>query len=88
MDVDKEDTIKNCFEVLKKDKITIDLLVNNAGIVSDNIYQDPTQIENEEMLQVFQTNVGGVLSVTNILFPLFNEKKKTIVINMSSISAR
>jgi len=62
---------------------TIDLLVNNAGILKDNLL---CSIEDEDWLSIIDTNFGGVIRVSDYFFSNLNKSFNPVVINMGSIS--
>ncbi|KAI8983840.1 4-dihydrotrisporin dehydrogenase [Pilobolus umbonatus] len=88
LDVNKEPTIKAAAEEISKlAPEGIDILINNAGIASED--RQRTGLNTEEYLKLFETNVCGVADVTQALAPLLlrnnsNEKNRKIV-NISSL---
>jgi 3-oxoacyl-[acyl-carrier protein] reductase len=63
----------------------IDVLVNNAGVVRDNVL---TGMSDEELADVLDTNVGGVFNVTRAVAPFMVSKRSGVIINLSSVSAQ
>lgn len=61
----------------------LDVLVNNAGITG-GFPQEPTQASPEQLQQVVDTNVIGVLRVTNALLPLLRQAPSPRIVNVSS----
>jgi NAD(P)-dependent dehydrogenase (short-subunit alcohol dehydrogenase family) len=61
----------------------LDVLVNNAG-VSGGPAQLATELTIEGMRTVVETNVFGVVRVTNALLPLLRESAHPRIVNMSS----
>lgn len=61
----------------------LDVLVNNAG-VSGRIGIAPSEADIDEMQAVFDTNVFGVIRVTNAMLPLLLHSPKGRIVNMSS----
>eukprot|EP01091_Cochliopodium_minus_P013903 TRINITY_DN459_c0_g1_i1.p1 TRINITY_DN459_c0_g1~~TRINITY_DN459_c0_g1_i1.p1 ORF type:complete len:251 (-),score=67.55 TRINITY_DN459_c0_g1_i1:82-807(-) len=84
LDVSNLETVKKGFEIVKNTISSLDLLINNAGIAGTNFKDSLVDLKNSEFLDVFNTNVIGVLNVTNTFFPLFNKESKTLVINVST----
>eukprot|EP01091_Cochliopodium_minus_P013904 TRINITY_DN459_c0_g1_i3.p1 TRINITY_DN459_c0_g1~~TRINITY_DN459_c0_g1_i3.p1 ORF type:complete len:252 (-),score=72.89 TRINITY_DN459_c0_g1_i3:34-762(-) len=84
LDVSNLETVKKGFEIVKNTISSLDLLINNAGIAGTNFKDSLVDLKNSEFLDVFNTNVIGVLNVTNTFFPLFNKESKTLIINISS----
>jgi 3-oxoacyl-[acyl-carrier protein] reductase len=62
----------------------IDVLVNNAGIVRDNILG---MLEDEDIRAVLDTNVGGVFNVTRAVVRHMISKRSGRIVNLSSVSA-
>eukprot|EP01091_Cochliopodium_minus_P014966 TRINITY_DN5203_c0_g1_i1.p1 TRINITY_DN5203_c0_g1~~TRINITY_DN5203_c0_g1_i1.p1 ORF type:complete len:248 (+),score=52.99 TRINITY_DN5203_c0_g1_i1:49-792(+) len=85
VEVSDLESVKKAFDIVKKHTNSIDLLINNAGIIGTNVNSSILDLKNSEYLEIFNTNVIGVINVTNTFFPLFNKESKTLVINVSSI---
>jgi NAD(P)-dependent dehydrogenase (short-subunit alcohol dehydrogenase family) len=78
LDVSDDDSIEAAAANIKADFGRIDVLVNNAGIVI------PDPITRESLRKVFDTNVFGVLLLTNAVTPLLKASKSPKIINVSS----
>jgi NAD(P)-dependent dehydrogenase (short-subunit alcohol dehydrogenase family) len=61
----------------------LDVLVNNAAITGD-APQEPTLVDPATVLKVVDTNVVGVIRVTNAMLPLLRRSARPRVVNMSS----
>lgn len=61
----------------------LDVLVNNAGI-SGRIGITPCQADIEDVRAVFDTNVFGVIRVTNAMIPLLRQSPAGRIVNLSS----
>ncbi len=61
----------------------LDVLVNNAGITG-GVPQNPTAIDPAAVLRVVDTNVVGVLRVTNACLPLLRQSAHPRVVVVSS----
>jgi NAD(P)-dependent dehydrogenase (short-subunit alcohol dehydrogenase family) len=61
----------------------LDVLVNNAG-VTGGMPQEPTQVSPEQVRAVVETNVLGVMRVTNAMLPLLRRSAAPRIVNMSS----
>jgi NAD(P)-dependent dehydrogenase (short-subunit alcohol dehydrogenase family) len=61
----------------------VDVLVNNAGFALGGFTEE---IPLEELKRQFDTNVFGVVSVTQVVLPFMRNQKSGTIINMSSIS--
>lgn len=63
----------------------VDVLVNNAGFAGAGFIEE---IPVSEYKAQFDTNVFGMISVTQAVLPLMRKQKSGTIINMSSISGR
>jgi 3-oxoacyl-[acyl-carrier protein] reductase len=61
----------------------IDVLVNNAGIIRDNLL---ALLGPEDVQAVLDTNVGGVFNVTRVVVPHMISRRAGKIINVSSVS--
>jgi NAD(P)-dependent dehydrogenase (short-subunit alcohol dehydrogenase family) len=60
----------------------LDVLVNNAGIAAWSGLPSETSLD--VMRQVFETNVLGVITVTNAMLPLLRRGARARIVNVSS----
>lgn len=60
----------------------LDVLVNNAGI--SDAGQPPTELDLATLRQVYETNVFGVLAVTNAFLPALRRAPQPRIVNISS----
>ena len=61
----------------------LDVLVNNAAITGD-APQEPSTVRPDEVLRVVDTNVVGVIRVTNAMLPLLRRAPSPRIVNVSS----
>jgi 3-oxoacyl-[acyl-carrier protein] reductase len=61
----------------------IDVLVNNAGLIRDNLLG---LLEDEDVRSVLDTNVGGVFNVTRAVAPHMIARRAGKIINISSVA--
>lgn len=61
----------------------LDVLVNNAAI-SGTMPQEPTRVDPATVRTVVETNVIGVIRVTNAMMPLLRRSASPRIVNMSS----
>ena len=83
LDVTSRDDIKKCFDFLKSENLLPDILINNAGITSDQIF---LRMKNEDWDNVIDTNLNGVFNLSKIFVKNMIKNKKGRIINISSIS--
>ncbi|WP_250029509.1 SDR family oxidoreductase [Paractinoplanes maris] len=65
----------------------LDVLVNNAGISGETgpgWAQDPTTLDLDVVREVVDTNVYGVIRVTNAMLPLLRQSPSPRIVNVSS----
>jgi 3-oxoacyl-[acyl-carrier protein] reductase len=61
----------------------IDVLVNNAGVIRDNLLG---LLEDEDVRVVLDTNVGGVFNMTRAVVPHMVARRAGKIINVSSVA--
>ena len=72
---------------LKAQGVTIDVLINNAGVASKNHPVDPiVAADTEDIMRVFHTNVVGTVQTTNAVLAagLMEKSEAPRIINLSS----
>ncbi|MEU1837417.1 SDR family oxidoreductase [Micromonospora chersina] len=62
----------------------LDVLVNNAGIIRADGAGLPSQTTLDTLREVYETNVFGVVAVTNALLPLLRRASAARIVNVSS----
>jgi NAD(P)-dependent dehydrogenase (short-subunit alcohol dehydrogenase family) len=62
----------------------LDVLVNNAGVTGDPGRQLPTTVDLAAVRTAVETNVIGVIRVTNAMLPLLRRSASPRIVNMSS----
>jgi 3-oxoacyl-[acyl-carrier protein] reductase len=61
----------------------IDVLVNNAGVVRDNLLG---LLDDSDIRTVLDTNVGGVFNVTRAVVPHMISRRSGRIVNLSSVA--
>ncbi|KAG7665212.1 uncharacterized protein J8A68_001268 [[Candida] subhashii] len=84
LDVSKTETIAPLLESLPEEFKDIDILINNAGkaLGKDQI----GDILQEDILGMFQTNVLGLIALTQAVIPIFKKKDHGSIVNLGSIA--
>ena len=82
LDVRDEASVRATVKRILKEHGRIDLLVNNAGVVLVAAGEETTP---EEALELFQTNVFGLMRVTNAVLPVMRERRSGRIVNISSV---
>ena len=80
IDISDEMSLSNFILELKKEEVTIDALVNNAGAFLNKPFSDTAKAEFEA---IYQVNLFGLASITRMLLPQISTKGH--VINISSM---
>ncbi|WP_258725192.1 SDR family NAD(P)-dependent oxidoreductase [Cellulomonas sp. NS3] len=83
LDVTDDASVAAAAAQLEEREGRLDVLVNNAGITG-GAPQEPTTIEPATIRAVVETNVIGVVRVTNALLPLLRRSASPRVVVMSS----
>lgn len=85
LDVTDPASIAAAAESLSGTHDHIDVLVNNAGIMLDAFDKAPSQQTAEVWRKTFDTNLFGVVDVTQALLPLLRKSAAGRIVNVSSI---
>jgi NAD(P)-dependent dehydrogenase (short-subunit alcohol dehydrogenase family) len=83
LDVDDDLSAENAIQEIISEKRRIDILVNNAGYGLIGPIED-ISIE-EELKPQFNTNLNGVVRVTQQVLPIMRRQKSGRIVNVSSI---
>ncbi|MEO6517854.1 MAG: SDR family oxidoreductase [Pseudoxanthomonas sp.] len=62
----------------------LDILVNNAGVLLDDAVLAPSEQTQETWRTTFETNVFGLVAITNALLPLLRKSAAGRIVNVSS----
>lgn len=86
LDVTSDDSVAAAAETIEKTTGRLDALVNNAGIAGDTASgaQIPSTLDLDVLRTVLETNVFGVIRVTNAMLPLLRRSDAPRIVNMSS----
>ncbi|KAJ4548470.1 hypothetical protein HRR76_001068 [Exophiala dermatitidis] len=92
LDVSNPQEVANLIPSLPEEFRDIDILVNNAGLVK-GVDKAP-EIKEEDMKVMFDTNVTGLINMTQAVLPIFKNKEngkdggRGDIINIGSIAGR
>ena len=85
LDVTVSASIQRAADKVAQEFGRLDILVNNAGVMTD----DQTKKVSEQSLSTwrttFETNVFGVVAVTQVFLPLLRKSEAGRIVNLSSI---
>jgi NAD(P)-dependent dehydrogenase (short-subunit alcohol dehydrogenase family) len=85
LDVTDENSVKNAIRSILSESGRIDLLVNNAGYGMTGAFED---IGMDEIKSLYETNVFGVIRVTQAVLPIMRKQGSGRIINISSGAGR
>ena len=80
LDVTSRDDIKTCFNELKEQGLLPNILINNAGITSDQLF---LRMKDEDWDNVINTNLNGVFNLSKIFIKNMVKNKKGRINNIS-----
>jgi 3-oxoacyl-[acyl-carrier protein] reductase len=83
LDITSREDVKNCFKYLKEQNLLPSVLVNNAGITSDQLF---LRMKDSEWDDVLSTNLTGVFNLTKVFIKHMIKNKYGRIINISSVS--
>jgi NAD(P)-dependent dehydrogenase (short-subunit alcohol dehydrogenase family) len=84
LDVTDEESIRAAAERIEQRHGRLDILVNNAGIARADGDWSPSATTIATMRAVYDTNVFGVVAVTNAMLPLLRKASAARIVNVSS----
>jgi NAD(P)-dependent dehydrogenase (short-subunit alcohol dehydrogenase family) len=82
LDVTDQESIAAAARLVEEQAGRLDVLVNNAGINPSPA--PPSQTSIEVLRRTYETNVFGVVAVTNALLPLLRRSRAARIVNLSS----
>lgn len=83
VDIKDFEQVKSWIEATKNEFGTLDILINNAGVIRDKALM---MMSPDDWHQVIETNLTGVFNATRASIVTFMKQKKGCIINMSSVS--
>jgi NAD(P)-dependent dehydrogenase (short-subunit alcohol dehydrogenase family) len=81
LDVTSEKSVRQAADWIEKEYGRLDILVNNAGIARGG---PPSETDLDAMREVYETNVFGVIMVTNAMLPMLRRAPAPRIVNVSS----
>jgi len=84
-DVSQSQSVQSLIKRVKADHGSIDVIVNNAGILQDQTLE---KMDEEEFDKVIQVNMRGVYLCTKYAAEVMREQGSGVILNASSVVAR
>jgi short-subunit dehydrogenase len=85
LDVNDDESVKETIQKIINEQERIDVLVNNAGFGLVGPFEE---LSVEEFKEQFETNVFGVIRVTQAVLPIMRRQRNGIIVNISSIAGK
>ena len=83
LDITNRESIAQCMKFLKENNFTPSVLINNAGITSDQLF---LRMKDDEWDNVIATNLTGTFNLTRALIKGMIKNRHGRIINISSVS--
>ena len=83
LDVTNRDNIKSLASNLKEQDLMPSIIINNAGITSDQLF---LRMSDDDWDSVIDTNLNGVFNITKVFMKHLIKSKAGRIINISSVS--
>lgn len=83
LDITNRKDVQDCFEKLKQIDLLPNILINNAGITSDQLF---IRMKDDDWDRVIETNLTGTFNLSKIFIKNMIKNKSGRIINISSIS--
>ncbi len=87
LDVTDQATIKSAVDSIERDFGRLDILVNNAAVMIDARTQGaaPSTVPAATFRETFETNVFGLIALTQAMLPLIRRSTAGRIVNLTSI---
>ncbi|MGC1131443.1 MAG: SDR family oxidoreductase [Nitrososphaeraceae archaeon] len=81
LDITDDDSVGNAIKMITSDAGKIDVLVNNAGYGLGGALED---LSMEEIKDQYETNLFGLIRVTQSVLPTMRRQRSGVIVNLSS----
>jgi 3-oxoacyl-[acyl-carrier protein] reductase len=82
-DVSKKQEVHSALEHVFTQRGGIDILINNAAVVSDKFF---SLMDDQQWQKVMDVNVGGTYNTIRAVVPYMTAKKSGVIINVASVA--
>jgi len=83
LDVNADKSVREAIDKIVAEKKRIDVLVNNAGYGLIGCFED---LSIEEIKAQFETNLFGIMRVTQSVLPIMRRQKYGVIVNVGSVA--
>ena len=83
MDVDNDNSVKQCIDAILQENETIDVLVNNAGIERHSSIEEMSMTDFKDIME---TNYFGAIRCVKSVLPKMRKKRNGCIINVASVA--
>lgn len=85
MDVDSDESVKQCIGNIIRENGSIDVLINNAGIERHGSIEEMTM---SDFRAIMETNYFGLIRCIQAVLPLMKKQKSGCIINVGSVAGK
>lgn len=85
LDVTDDNSVRTAMQTIYDESGKVDVLVNNAGYGLTGAFED---LSIGEIKNQYETNVFGLIRMTQSVLPIMRKQKSGWIVNMSSIGGR
>jgi short-subunit dehydrogenase len=85
LDVNDDESVKEAIQKIINEQERIDVLVNNAGYALVGPFEE---LSVKEFKEQYETNVFGVIRVTQAVLPIMRRQRNGTIVNISSIAGK
>lgn len=85
LDVNNDESVKEAIQKVTNEQERIDVLINNAGYALVGAFEE---LSVKDFKEQFETNVFGVIRVTQAVLPIMRRQRNGTIINISSIAGK
>jgi NAD(P)-dependent dehydrogenase (short-subunit alcohol dehydrogenase family) len=83
LDVTRREVVESAARHIQSRYQRLDILINNAGVLLEPRVK-PSEMPLERVKAVYETNVFGVITVTQVMLPLLRQSPAGRIVNLSS----